>query len=323
MGIDKSNVSFVIHYNMPKSIEAYYQEAGRAGRDGSEADCILLYNTGDINTARFLIQNGSDNEDLDPQQKAMIQKQDLARLEAMVTYCKTKTCLRGYIMEYFGQKHPEICGNCGTCRGVYKDVDITREAQMILSCVKRIYDKIGCDVGINLLGNVLRGSKNKRVLELALNELSTYGLLKDRGRSDIHAMIDHLEAEGYLVTDKEFQTLGLTNKAREVLYQGKTVQMKVEVEPEVTIPAISIPKLAPRDADLFDVLKELRASLAKEAGIPAYVVFSNATLTDMAKKKPKTMSEFRKVSGVGEIKAAWYGNAFLSRIKEYDAENEG
>ena len=190
MGIDKSNVSFVIHYNMPKSIEAYYQEAGRAGRDGSEADCILLYNTGDINTARFLIQNGSDNEDLDPQQKAMIQKQDLARLEAMVTYCKTKTCLRGYIMEYFGQKHPEICGNCGTCRGVYKDVDITREAQMILSCVKRIYDKIGCDVGINLLGNVLRGSKNKRVLELALNELSTYGLLKDRGRSDIHAMID-------------------------------------------------------------------------------------------------------------------------------------
>ena len=323
MGIDKSNVSFVIHYNMPKSIEAYYQEAGRAGRDGSEADCILLYNTGDINTARFLIQNGSDNEDLDPQQKAMIQKQDLARLEAMVTYCKTKTCLRGYIMEYFGQKHPEICGNCGTCRGVYKDVDITREAQMILSCVKRIYDKIGCDVGINLLGNVLRGSKNKRVLELALNELSTYGLLKDRGRSDIHAMIDHLEAEGYLVTDKEFQTLGLTNKAREVLYQGKTVQMKVEVEPEVTIPAISIPKLAPRDADLFDVLKELRAGLAKEAGIPAYVVFSNATLTDMAKKKPKTMSDFRKVSGVGEIKAAWYGNAFLSRIKEYDAENEG
>lgn len=115
----------------------------------------------------------------------------------------------------------------------------------------------------------------------------------------------------------------MTNKAREVLYQGKTVQMKVEVEPEVTIPAISIPKLAPRDADLFDVLKELRAGLAKEAGIPAYVVFSNATLTDMAKKKPKTMSEFRKVSGVGEIKAAWYGNAFLSRIKEYDAENEG
>ena len=321
MGIDKSNVSFVIHYNMPKSIEAYYQEAGRAGRDGSDADCILLYNTGDIQMARYLIQNGSDNEDLDPQQKAMIQKQDLARLEAMVTYCKTKTCLRGCILEYFGQKHPEICGNCGTCRGVYKDVDITREAQMILSCVKRIRDKLGYDVGLNLLGNVLRGSKNKRVLELSLQELTTYGLLKDRTRSDIHAMVDHLEAEGYLISDQEFQTIGLTAAAGQVLYRGEKVQMKVEVEPEISIPAIGTQKLPEEAADLFDVLKELRMSLAKEAGIPAYVVFSNATLTDMAKKKPKTMSEFRKVSGVGELKAAWYGTAFLKRIQQYIDEN--
>ena len=317
MGIDKSNVSFVIHYNMPKSIEAYYQEAGRAGRDGSEADCIMLYNTGDINTARFFIQNGNDNEDLDPQQKAMIQKQDLARLETMVNYCKTKTCYRGFIMEYFGQKHPEICGNCGTCRGIYKDVDITRESQMILSCVKRIRDKLGCDVGINLLGNVLRGSKNKRVLELSLDELTTYGLMKEKGRTEIHSMIDHLEAEGYLLSDPEFQTIGLTSLAGQVLYRGKTVQMKVEVEPEVVLTPAGIQKLASEDADLFDVLKELRASLAKEAGIPAYVVFSNATLTEMAKKKPKTLSEFRKVSGVGEIKAAWYGAAFLECIRMY------
>lgn len=323
MGIDKSNVSFVIHYNMPKSIEAYYQEAGRAGRDGSEADCILLYNTGDINTARFLIQNGSDNEDLDPQQKAMIQKQDLARLDAMITYCKTNTCLRGYILEYFGQKHPEVCGNCGTCKGVYEDVDITTEAQMILSCVKRVNDKLGYDIGINLLGNVLRGSKNKRLLELGLDSLSTYGLLKEKGRSDIHAMVDHLEAEGYLQTDPEFSTLGLTATAGQILYHGKKVQMKREIEPEQ--PAAQTPafKLPSEDTDLFDVLKELRATLAKEAGVPAYVVFSNATLTDMAKKKPKTLSEFRKVSGVGEIKAAWYGNAFISRIKEYASENEG
>ena len=317
MGIDKSNVSFVIHYNMPKSIEAYYQEAGRAGRDGSEADCILLYNTGDVNTARFLIQNGSDNEDLDPHQKAMIQKQDLARLDSMVAYCKTKTCLRGFILEYFGQKHKEICGNCGTCRGVYKDVDITRESQMILSCVKRIRDKLGYDVGKNLLGNVLRGSKHKRIFELSLNELTTFGLMKDRSRSDIHAMIDHLEAEGYLFSDSEFRTIGLTSAAGQVLYRGKSVQMKVEVEPEIPLPIMGILKPDSEDADLFDVLKELRASLAKEAGIPAYVVFSNATLTDMARKKPKTMSEFRKVSGVGEIKAAWYGTAFLKRIQAF------
>ena len=317
MGIDKSNVSFVIHYNMPKSIEAYYQEAGRAGRDGSEADCILLYNTGDINTARFLIQNGSDNEDLDPHQKAMIQKQDLARLDSMVNYCKTKTCLRGFILEYFGQKHPEVCGNCGTCKGIYEDVDITREAQMILSCVRRINDKIGCDVGINLLGNVLRGSKNKRVLVLSLNELTTYGLLKEKGRSDIHAMIDHLEAEGYLVTDPEFQTMGLTPAAGEVLYRGKTVTMKVEVEPELPIAVPGVAKLPAEAADLFDVLKELRATLAKEAGIPAYVVFSNATLADMAKKQPQNMSQFKRVSGVGELKAAWYGKAFLEEIQRY------
>ena len=324
MGIDKSNVSFVIHYNMPKSIEAYYQEAGRAGRDGAEADCILLYNTGDINTARFLIQNGSDNEDLDPIQKQIIQKQDLARLDAMVTYCKTNTCLRGYILEYFGQKHPEVCGNCGTCKGIYEDVDITKEAQMILSCVKRIHDKLGYDVGINLLGNVLRGSKNKRVLELSLDTLSTYGLLKEKGRSDIHAMIDHLVAEGYLITDTDFRTIGLTPSAGLVLYRGRQVQMKVEVEVEPDVPAAapSIAKLELKDADLFDVLKELRAKLAKEGNIPAYVVFSNATLTDMAKKKPKTLSEFRKVSGVGEIKAAWYGTAFINCIKQYYEENE-
>lgn len=321
MGIDKSNVSFVIHYNMPKSIEAYYQEAGRAGRDGAEADCILLYNTGDINTARYLIQNGADNEDLDPIQKQIIQKQDFARLESMIAYCKTNTCLRGYILEYFGQKHAEVCGNCGTCKGIYEDIDITRESQIILSCVKRIHDKLGYDVGLNLLGNVLRGSKNKRVLELSLDSLSTYGLLKEKGRSDIHGMIDHLEAEGYLTTDTEFQTIGLTQSAGQVLYKGKQVLMKVEVEQEVpaTIPAFA--KLERKDADLFDVLKELRARLAKEAGIPAYVVFSNASLTDMAKKKPKTLSEFRKISGVGEIKAAWYGSAFLECIREYENED--
>ncbi len=317
MGIDKSNVSFVIHYNMPKSIEAYYQEAGRAGRDGADADCILLFSSADVNTARFLIKNGTENEELDPQQQEMIREQDLARLTAMTGYCKTKTCLRGYILEYFGQKHPELCGNCSSCKGTFEIVDITRESQMILSCVKRIQDKLGYHVGINMLGSVLRGSKSKRVLEAGLHEITTYGLLKDRARSEIHAMIDHLEAEGYLESEHEFQTIQLTAQAVQVLYHGKAVEMKIEKEPEeqqVQTAAVSLPGEA---ADLFDALKQLRGKLAREAGVPAYVVFSNATLMDMAKKRPRTMSQFRKVSGVGELKAAWYGTAFLKRIERF------
>ena len=272
-----------------------------------------------MQTARFLIGNGTDNEELDPEQRELVRQQDYARLEAMVGYCKTQYCLRGYILEYFGQKHPEVCGNCGSCRGEFDSVDMTREAQMILSCVKRIRDKLGYDLGISVIGRVLRGSRDKRILELKLDELSTYGLLKDRSRSEIHRMADHLEAEGYLYTDPEHQAVQLTPKAGEVLYRGKKVQMLVQKEHDSEAAA---QKLAGSDAELFDVLKELRAKLAKEAGLPAYVIFSNATLTEMARRRPGTMSAFRKISGVGEIKAAWYGTAFLKRIQKFIDENE-
>ena len=319
MGIDKSNVSFVIHYNMPKSMEAYYQEAGRAGRDGSAAGCILLFQSADVQTARFLIKNGGENEDLTEEQRAQVRRQDLKRLDAMVGYCKTKTCLRGYILEYFGQKHPELCGNCGTCKGNFVEVDMTREAQIILSCVHRIHDKLGCGLGVNLVASTLRGSKLKRIGELGLDSLSTYGLLKDRSRTELHAMIDHLEAEGYLRTELEHQTLGLTAQAAEVLYRGKTVRRKVEVSEEST--QEETPTTGDT-AELIDELKLLRLELAKKAGIPAYMVFSNSTLADMAKKRPATMSQFKKVTGVGELKASWYGTAFLKCIQRFELEKE-
>ena len=317
MGIDKSNVSYVIHYNMPKSMEAYYQEAGRAGRDGAEADCTLLFSNSDVRTAEFLINNSSDNEELTPEEREIIRQQDLKRLEAMVGYCKTRSCLRGYILEYFGQKHPEGCGNCGNCKGEWELANITREAQMILSCVKRIQDYLGYSVGISMATKVLQGSKEKKLLELGLTKLSTYGLMKTTGRTEIRAMADHLEAEGYLLTEPKHQTLRLTAKASEVLYRGAQVQMPVRKEPEVPVLSPGAAKLTGEDTELYDVLRELRAKLAREANIPAYVVFSNATLQDMARKKPETMSEFRRVSGVGELKAAWYGKVFLEEIREY------
>ena len=319
MGIDKSNVSYVIHYNMPKSMEAYYQEAGRAGRDGTEADCILLFNRADIRTAEFLINNGSENEELDPQQREMIRQQELRRLDAMVAYCQSSSCLRGYILEYFGQTHPEICGKCGTCQTEFERKDITRESQMLLSCVKRVRDKLGYGVGITVIGRVLRGSKDQKVLEQGLNRLSTYGILPEKSRTEIRAIAGHLEAEGYLETEPEHQTLRLTPKAAEILYQGKPVQMPMRKAPEPISVKSPVPAaLTAMDADLYDVLRALRARLAKESNVPPFVIFSNATLQDMAQKKPTTVTAFKRVSGVGELKATWYAKPFLEAIKQFE-----
>ena len=315
MGIDKSNVNFVIHYNMPKSLEAYYQEAGRAGRDGSNADCILLYGPRDVQTARFFIENGSDNEDLTDEQRELIKKQDYERLEAMVTYCKTRTCLRGWILEYFGQKHPEVCGNCGSCNKEYEKKDVTKEAQMILSCVLRIKERLGYYVGKPTVVRTLQGSREKKTLELGLNELSTYGLLKTMSANAIKELISRLEDGGYLVTELEHQTLRPTEKSGGVLYLGEPVEVLV-LKQEEQLQRLDDDGMTEDERELFDQLRQCRSALAREHGVAPFMIFSNATLIDMAKKRPTNMTAFKRVSGVGEMKASWYGKEFLKVLKK-------
>lgn len=325
MGIDKSNVGFVIHYNMPKNIENYYQEAGRAGRDGSDAECILLYALGDVQTARFLIQNSKDNEELTEEQARQIEKQDLQRLDQMVAYCKTTRCLRGFLLEYFGQHQTGGCDNCSNCKGDFVQTDITTEAQKILSGVARIEKRWPGGLGVLALVQMLRGSKDKNTLNRGLDELPTYGIMKDTPPVRMRLYLDALEEQGYILNTKgEYPVVRLSNSAKEVLFQGKTVTMTERRQQEKPKkPARSKTAQTPANVpeDLYERLRAVRSELAQKQHVPAYIILSNASLAEMAAKRPRTTGDLMRISGVGEARAHRYGKKFLQTIAEYLAQN--
>jgi ATP-dependent DNA helicase RecQ len=295
MGIDKSNVRFVIHAQVPGSLEAYYQEAGRAGRDGLPSEAILLFKLADVQIQHFLIEQSERDE--------ASKQQEYEKLQAMSQYANTQECLQRYILAYFGEEG-EDCGQCSNCLDDRESQDITVETQKVLSCVKRMDERFGK----GFVAQVLAGSHNQRVKQFHFDTLSTFGLMKGRAQKSITELIDFLTASGYLAADGgQYPILKITALGVKVLTGKEQVFRKV---------AVKASKALPQNDELFEALRALRREFAEKQGVPPFVIFSDKTLRDMCVVMPTTLNDMLDVKGIGQSKLERYGEAFLAVLQE-------